>query len=273
MSKHGMTIDLDLSGAPRACNLRMPDRQFSVNVKEEGGKKVAEVLLYDAIGQNWMGDGLTAKRFEDELKALGEVDEITVLINSPGGVIYDALGIYNALVRHPARVVTHNVGAAWSSAGWILQAGDERLASENATLMIHNSQGMVFGDRRTMSKESEVLDKMDDSIALTFAKRSGRKAETFRKLMDEESWFSGAESLNAKLVDRVVSAKGPASNLDPRTFGYVQKPASVDQEEPQIVPVTLKRRDGVAIEDAVAAGLAKVNADKVASRLAALGIR
>jgi len=232
MSKHGLVIEgVEFSGL-RRCNLRMPDRQFAVNIKEgEGGKKVAEVLLYDVIGQDWLGEGLTAKRVEDELRNLGDVDELHVFINSPGGVIYEALGIYNALVRHPAKVVTENVGAAWSAAGWILQAGDERMMAENATLMIHNSQGFAVGDRRAMMKESEILEQMDETIAITFAKRSGRKAETFRKLMDDESWFSAEKALSERLIDSVIPAKSNAVNLDPRTFGYnMRMTNAVDQE-------------------------------------------
>lgn len=229
MSKHGNVVEIDLPTGHRATNLRMADRQFAVNAKTEGDKRVAEMILYDIIGQDWMGEGLTAKRVEQELAALGEVDELVVLINSPGGVIYEALGIYNALVRNKAKVITHNVGAAWSAAGWILQAGDERLASENSTTMIHNSQGLAMGDRRTFIKESEVLDTMDQTIAATFAKRSGRKPETFRRMMDEESWFTGQEALDAKLIDSVVPAKSGAKNLDPRAFGFNRKDRPAEQ--------------------------------------------
>lgn len=244
MSKHGMIIDFDpsLAGRSRVNLAKLPDRSFAVNAKTEGDKRIAEMLVYDVIGQDFFGDGLTAKRFEEALASMGEVDEIQVLINSPGGVVYEALGIYNALARHPANVITHNVGAAWSAAGWILQAGDERLASENATLMIHNSQGFAMGDRRTMQKESEVLDKVDESIALTFAKRTGRKAETFRKIMDEETWYIGNEALSEKLVDRVVPAKKDAKNLDPAAFGYNRKsfniPLSDEQAESLITQPT-----------------------------------
>src|SRR5262245_6656139 len=134
MSKHGLTIELDESLLGRRTNLsKVPGRQFAVNAKEDGGKKTVEMLIYDVIGADFFGEGITARRFEQELAAAGEVDEIVVLVNSPGGVIYEALGIYNALARHPANVITHNVGAAWSAASWIVQAGDERRMSENAT--------------------------------------------------------------------------------------------------------------------------------------------
>jgi ATP-dependent Clp protease protease subunit len=259
MSKHGLLIEgVELSGARRV-NLRMPDRNFAVNVKDgDGGKKVAEMLLYDVIGQDWLGEGLTAKRVEDELRNIGDdVDELHVLINSPGGVIYEALGIYNALVRHPAKVVTQNIGAAWSAAGWILQAGDERLMSENATLMIHNSQGMAFGDRHAMLKESEVLDQMDETIAITFAKRSGRKTDTFRKLMDKESWFSAEKSLAEKLVDGVVSAKSSATNLDPRAFGYNMR--LTNDVEPEQEAETVEGNDDDTEVDAEPAGVTEVD--------------
>lgn len=257
MAKHGLNIELDpaLLGRRHSNLAKMPEPQFAVNAKQDGDKRTAEMLLYDAIGENWEGTGLTAKRVEDALASLGEVDELVVLINSPGGVIYEALGIYNALVRNSAKVVTKNVGAAWSSAGWILQAGDERVTAENATLMIHNSQGFVMGDRRAMEKEIEVLDKMDQTIATTFARRTGRKAETFRKMMDDESWFDGNESLSAKLVDRVEAAKSGAKNLEPSAYGFNRRPA-VDLAEP--APVVLTKREGVTPETAIAAALGKL---------------
>lgn len=250
MSKHGMTMELDpsLLGRRHRNLVVLPDRQFAVNAKEEGDKRVAEMLLYDFIGQDFMGEGLTAKRIEDELATLGEVDELVVLINSPGGVVYEALGIYNALVRNSAKVITHNVGAAWSAAGWILQAGDERLASENSTTMIHNSHGFAMGDAKLMVKEAEILDKMDGTIAATFARRTGRKAETFRKIMDEEGWFDGAEALAAKLVDRVVSAKSGAKNLDPAAFGFNMR----KQEKPAEPSFAAKAKRARAVEVGVA---------------------
>lgn len=222
MSRHGMTIDLDPALLNRrAINLaKMPDRQFAVNAKDDDGKKKAEMLIYDFIGADFFGEGVTAKRVEQELAALGEIDELLVMINSPGGVIYEALGIYNALARFSATVITHNVGAAWSAASWILQAGDERLMSENATFMAHNAQGLAIGDRRTMTKEAEILEMLDGTMAATYAKRSGRKAETFRKLMDEETWLDAAEALENKLIDKAVPAKSGAKNLDPAAFGF-----------------------------------------------------
>lgn len=223
MSKHGITIEFDTALlGKRYTNLaKVPDRQFAVNVDD--GKKKAEMLIYDVIGMDFFGEGITAKRVEQELAALGEVDELLVLINSPGGLIYEGLGIYNALSRFPATVITHNVGAAWSCASWILQAGDERLMSENASWMTHNAMGGAFGDYKYLQKESEILLKMNRNIADTYAKRTGRRAETFLAMMEEETWLDAKEAADGRLVDRVVPAKTGAKNLDPSAFGFNRK--------------------------------------------------
>lgn len=224
MAKHGIEIALDIASDSRRYNYaKSPDRQFAVNAKTEGEKRICEMLVYDVIGQDWYGDGLTAKRFEQELTAVGDVDEIHVLINSPGGSIIEALGIFNALARHKATVITNNVGAAWSAASWVLQAGDERQSSENASVMIHNGQAIVMGDRRDMLKEADVLERLDNSMANIYAKRTGRKVETFRAMMDNETWFDANEALANKLVDTINPTKTAAKNLDPAAYGFNRK--------------------------------------------------
>ncbi|MGH6628407.1 MAG: ATP-dependent Clp protease proteolytic subunit, partial [Burkholderiales bacterium] len=64
----------------------------------------AEILIYDPIGQNWYGEGFTAKKFVDDLERLGDVTDITVRINSPGGEVFDGFAIYNALKNHKAQI-------------------------------------------------------------------------------------------------------------------------------------------------------------------------
>ena len=81
--------------------------------------RAAEVLVYEQIGADWYGNGVTAKKFREELAALGEVDEITVRINSPGGEVFDGFTIYNELRAHKARKIVHIDGLAASIASVI----------------------------------------------------------------------------------------------------------------------------------------------------------
>lgn len=89
-----------------------------------------------------------------ELEASDPLAPITVLINSPGGALYDAIAIYEVmhLCTCPIRVIV--VGYCASAALLILVGGDERLATENSTFFIHQ----VISDPPTFNAPSIVKD-------------------------------------------------------------------------------------------------------------------
>ena len=101
---------------------------------------VAELSIYDEIGSY----GVPAKAFIDEMKSLGNISELTLRINSPGGSVFDGIAIYNALKRHPAKVIVTVEGLAASIASVILCAGDEVVMPKNALIMIHDLRKNEF---------------------------------------------------------------------------------------------------------------------------------
>ena len=77
----------------------------------------AELLLYGNISESsWWGDEVTPKQFADDLAALGDVQEITVYINSGGGDVFAAQAIGNQLERSSATVTVHIDGLCASAA-------------------------------------------------------------------------------------------------------------------------------------------------------------
>ena len=94
----------------------------------------AEISINDNIG----GWGITANDFIADMKDLGDVDTINVRISSGGGSIVEGNAIFNALKRHPAKIVTHIDSIAASMASVIAMAGDEVRMAANALFMIHN---------------------------------------------------------------------------------------------------------------------------------------
>ncbi len=88
------------------------------------GKDSAEIYLYGAIGGDWMGEGITAKQFADDLKALGPVKKIDLRINSEGGSVFDGKAMYSLLNAHSANITVHVDGLAASAASFIAMAGD-----------------------------------------------------------------------------------------------------------------------------------------------------
>lgn len=189
----------------------MPAKLSPIPIKphNEADKKSAEVLIYESIGDDGWGGGLDAKTFADNLKALGSLDEITVRINSPGGSAWDGMAIFNTLVANQAKVVVCIDGIAASAASFIAQAASpgELHMAENALMMIHLASGMTWGNYKEHDKTSEILQQHDKAIAQTYARRSGRKQDSFLNLMEDETWMTAQEAVDHKLADDITPAK------------------------------------------------------------------
>ena len=184
--------------------LTKPDPGFRLKA-EDGGKRL-RIDIYDAIGFEEFG-GVSAKAVRDALKDHDDAEQIDVHLNSPGGMAYDGLTIYNLLAQHKAHVTTHIDGLAASAASLVAMAGDEIAMAENAMMMIHNAGSIMIGQAKDMRAEAEVLEKLDRSLATTYAKRSGGDPETIASMMDETTWFTADEAVADGLADRIVDAK------------------------------------------------------------------
>jgi len=170
--------------------------------------KAGEILIYDQIGEDfWTGEGVTGKSFANDLKALGDVRTLSVRINSPGGNHVDAIAIYSAINRHPAKVTVHVDGIAASAAATIAMAGDEIHIAENAMMMIHNPMTMAAGDAREMRKTAELLDQVKATLVATYSNRSGSTPQDVATWMDDETWMDGPEAKARGFATVVTPAK------------------------------------------------------------------
>lgn len=183
--------------------------------------KSAEILLYGSIGASWWGESITAVDFKKELKNLGEIDEISLRINSEGGSVFDAAAIYNSLVEHPARVVAHVDGMALSAASVVLMSGDERHMAENAFVMIHDPWSMIAGDARAMRKEADLLDQIKSTIVKMYVDRTGISAKEAEELMSDETWMTADEAKEKGFVDSITENLKVAASFDATRFNRV----------------------------------------------------
>lgn len=176
--------------------------------------KHAEISIHDEIGYF----GLRFQDFHKDLKALGELDQITVSINSYGGEVFDGLAIYNVLNAHKANVTVRVEGIAASIASVIAMAGDEVQIPENAFLMVHNPWGLSMGDSEEMRKTADLLDKLRGSIVSTYRSKTGMKDDEIINLMDEETWMDGKEAVSRGFADTVLSAVALANSIPRAAF-------------------------------------------------------
>ena len=169
-----------------------------------------EIWLYDQIGDNFWGEGVSAKTFQHELTALGRVDTINLHINSPGGDVFDGLAIYNQLKAHPARIVVDIDGLAASIASVIAMAGDEIRIAANAMMMIHNPHGMAIGDADEMQRVAALLTQIKASLADTYAARTQQPRAKLAAWMDDETWLPAETAVQHGFAD-IVAAAQPVS--------------------------------------------------------------
>lgn len=164
-----------------------------------------EVFIYGDIGGWW--EGVRAEELVKDIAAI-EAETISVRINSPGGVVFDGIAIYNALARHSAKVVATVEGVAASIASVILMAADEIRVTEGAHIMVHRPWSFAAGDAETMRKEAAVLDKLEAGIIDLYEARTGASRDDLAAWVAAETWFSAKEAVESGFADTVVEAKG-----------------------------------------------------------------
>jgi len=181
------------------------------NSKGESG---ATVWLYDVIGKDLWGDGISASEVAEQLQGIGEVDQLNVRINSPGGFVTEATAIFNLIDQFDAVKVFDIDGIAASAASWLPMAGDHIRMAFNATLMVHDPWSMVMGDAAELRSEADILDGFRDRILDTFARRNQLDREDVAELMSDESWLSASQALDHGFVDEVtgLNADDEATN-------------------------------------------------------------
>jgi len=218
----------------------------------------AEISIYDEIGL-W---GVTAMQFIADLKAI-DAQQIRLFINSPGGSVFDALAMYNALRQHPAEIEVVVMGVAASAASIVAMAGNKIVMPENAFMMIHNPLNMAYGNADELREMADVLDKIAASLIATYAARTGLPDEEIKTLLDAETWLSAAEAVEKGFADELqpalkVAACYDAARLPDNVQAAIIEPPAAPIIEPPTDTVVIQARAlvGSIVAKASAAGLA-----------------
>ena len=197
---------------------------YTIRARDDG----AEVAIYDEIG----AFGVSAKTFLEELGALPGDVPLTLRLNSPGGSVFDAVAIHNALARHPGGVTVWIDGIAASAASYVAMAGREIVMPENAFLMLHDPAGMVMGSAADMRAMAEALDKIKTSLVAGYATKSGGAQDDIAALMARETWLDAREAEALGFADRIAEPVRIAARFDIGRFRNAP-PALVEAVAPE----------------------------------------
>ncbi|PNK88841.1 ATP-dependent Clp protease proteolytic subunit 1 [Serratia odorifera] len=183
-----------------------------------GGLKAAAtddntISVFDVIGQDYWGEGVTAKRIAGALRSMNGAD-VTVNINSPGGDMFEGLAIYNLLREYQGKVTVKVLGLAASAASIIAMAGDDIQIGRGAFLMIHNCWVVALGNRHDFASMVDYLEPFDNAMADIYSARSGLDSEAVKQMMDGETYIGGSDAIEKGLADGLLSSDSVMSDDD-----------------------------------------------------------
>lgn len=202
------------------------------------------IYLYSEVLPAGMAEffgGVSAKKVIADLKAAEGAPEIAVRINSPGGDVFEGVAIFNALARFPGKVVVHVDGLSASIASLIMLGGTEIRIAENAMVMVHRPWSYLAGDAAAHRHLAEALDKGWSAMLKTYQGRTGKRAATIEKAINDgggEWWMTADEAVAAGLADKTEKSAGKAAVYGLGRFQRVPErlAASAEKDAPPASP-------------------------------------
>jgi ATP-dependent Clp endopeptidase proteolytic subunit ClpP len=211
-------------------------------------EETAELILYGDIGDDgWADNG--CKAFAEELRNLGNVTNINVRINSPGGGVFAGQAIYSSLKNHKAHVTVHIDGLAASIASVIAMAGDTIIMPRNAMMMIHNPWTIAMGDSADFRKTADDLDQIRETIVAAYQDKTGMPHDGIVELMDDETWLTAQDALDYGFIDQMDAAQDMAASLSTDGRLTINGSAKLDPGKFKHFPETLTARAKPAAEE------------------------
>ena len=153
-------------------------------------------------------ESTTSQRyFVESLKAATAADTVNLYINSLGGSVKEALGIYNTLKRCPAAVNVYIDGFAASAASVIAMAGDRVIMPRNTCMMLHNAAWFVYGNSRDLRKSAADLEVINMAAIQSYLLKGGDKlpAEQLTQMLDSETWLTAEDCMAYGLADEYAA--------------------------------------------------------------------
>jgi ATP-dependent Clp protease protease subunit len=135
--------------------------------------------------------------------------DISIYINSPGGVVTAGMAIYDTMQFLKCPITTYCVGQAASMAAVLLGAGTKgkRFALPNARIMIHQPLGGSQGQATDIEIQTKEILRMKKRLNEILAQHTGQPVKTIEKDTDRDFFMSAAEAVKYGLVDEVVTKK------------------------------------------------------------------
>lgn len=166
-------------------------------------------------------DETSANRVCSQLMLLADEDphkDITLAINSPGGVITAGMAIHDTMNFVPNEVSTVVMGVAASMGQFLSCTGTagKRFALPNARVMMHQPSGGISGTAADIAIQAENLAHTKQAMVRLIAEHTGQTEERIAADQQRDAWFTAEEARDYGFVDEVVTGVGELGGVGPR---------------------------------------------------------
>jgi len=146
------------------------------------------------------------------LEAENPKKEISMYINSPGGVVTSGMAIYDTMQFIRPAVATLCISQAASMGSLLLAAGEKgmRYSLPNSRIMLHQPSGGFQGQASDIERHAEDIIKMKRRLNDVYVKHTGKDYETIERTLDRDYFMSAEDARAFGIVDEVISKRNPA---------------------------------------------------------------
>jgi len=143
------------------------------------------------------------------LEAENPKKEISMYINSPGGVVTSGLAIYDTMQLIRPKISTLCIGQAASMGSLLLAAGEAgmRYALPNARIMAHQPSGGFQGQASDILRHAEDIMKVKRRLNEIYVRRTGRDYDSIEGALDRDHFMSAEESRDFGIIDQVIDKR------------------------------------------------------------------
>ena len=146
------------------------------------------------------------------LEAENPSKEISMYINSPGGVVTSGLSIYDTMQYIKPRVSTLVIGQASSMGSLLLAAGEkgQRYSLPNSRVMVHQPSGGFQGQATDILIHAQETQKLKQRLNEIYVHHTGQSLEAVEEALERDRFMSPEEAKEWGIIDEVLSPRGKA---------------------------------------------------------------
>ena len=132
--------------------------------------------------------------------------DISFYINSPGGIVWSGLAMYDTMQYISSKIMTICIGQAASAGSLLLAAGEKgmRFSLPNSRIMVHQPSGGYQGQVTDIEIQTKEIIKTKKRLNEIYSMHTGKNIKEIEKIMERDKYFSPKEAIEFGLIDKII---------------------------------------------------------------------